>query len=185
MSLPKDVDDHLREETLSSERHFEGQLLSVRVDRVRLANGRESRREIVEHAEAVAAVPLLPDGRVVLVRQWRHPARQVLLEIPAGVMEAGETPAATMNRELTEEIGYRAERLERLFSIYLAPGYSEELIHLFLAQELHPAKGKADEDENLQVVIMPLAEAVRLCQEGKLRDAKTVAGILAVAQRRS
>jgi len=183
--LPKDVDDHLCEEILSSERHFEGKLLSVRVDRVRLAAGRESRREIVEHAEAVAAVPLLPDGRVALVRQWRHPAQQVLLEIPAGVMEAGETPEECVDRELAEEIGYRAGRLERLFSIYLAPGYSEELIHIFLAQDLHPAQGETDEDENLEVVIMPLTQAVTLGQEGKLRDAKTVAGILAAAQRRT
>jgi ADP-ribose pyrophosphatase len=173
----------LREETLASERRFEGRLLSVRVDEVALPDGRRARREIVEHAPAIAAVPLMADGRVILVRQWRQPAREVLLEIPAGVMDPGETPEACAARELAEEIGYRPGKLERLFSLLLAPGYSEEIIHIFLAEDLVPAQAQADEDENLQTVTMPLAEAVARCRAGELRDAKTVAGLLAVADR--
>jgi ADP-ribose pyrophosphatase len=174
----------LREETVSSERPFIGKLLAVRVDQVALPDGRPARREIVEHAPAIAAVPLLDDGRVVLVRQWRHPAREALLEIPAGVMNAGETPEECAGRELAEEIGYRPERLARLFSVYLAPGYSEELIHIFLAEGLVPAYAEADEDENLQLVVMPLAEAAARCRAGEFRDVKTVAGILAAASRK-
>lgn len=174
----------LREETVASERPFEGRLLSVRVDEVRLPDGRLARREIVEHAPAVAAVPLLPEGEVVLVRQWRHPAQAALIEIPAGVMEPDETPEACVERELGEEIGYRPGRVERLFSLFLAPGYSEEVIHVFLAEALEPVEGEADQDENLRVVTIPLAEAVRLALAGELRDAKTVAGLLAVERRR-
>jgi ADP-ribose pyrophosphatase len=173
----------MREETLSSERPFEGKLLTVRVDRVRLPDGREATREIVEHAPAIAAVPLLPDGRVILVRQWRQPARQVLLELPAGVMDPGETPEETVRRELAEEIGYSPGRVEKLFSVYLAPGYSEEILHIFLAEDLVPERLPADEDENLEPVVMPLAEAVELCRQGEILDAKSVAGLLGAAQR--
>ena len=172
----------MHEETLSSERPFQGKLLSVRVDRVRLENGREATREIVEHAPAIAAVPLLPDGRVILVRQWRHPAQEVLLEIPAGVMDPGETPEQTVNWELAEEIGYRAGTVRKLFSVYLAPGYSEEIIHIFLAEDLTPEQLPADEDEDLETVIVPLAEAVTMCREGQIKDAKSVAGLLGAAQ---
>jgi ADP-ribose pyrophosphatase len=170
------------EETLSSERLFEGKLLAVRVDRVCRAQGREAIREIVEHAPAVAAVPLLPGGRVVLVRQWRQPVRGVLLEIPAGVMHPEETPEECVCRELAEEIGYRPQTLHKLFSLYLAPGYSEEIIHIYLAEEFVPESREADEDENLETVIMPLGEAVSMCQEGEIQDAKSVAGLLAAAQ---
>ncbi|HEY3398112.1 MAG TPA: NUDIX hydrolase [Armatimonadota bacterium] len=173
----------LREETISSERQFEGKLLQVRVDQVRLPDGREARREIVEHVPAIAAVPLRPDGQVLLVRQWRHPAGEALLEVPAGCLEPGESPDECVNRELAEEIGYRADRIERLFSLYLAPGYSQEIIHYYLAQDLQPASAEADEDENLQIVTLPLAEAVRLCLAGEIRDAKSVAALLAVAIR--
>ena len=173
----------LREETLASERPFVGRLLTVRVDEVALPDGRRARREIVEHAPAIAAVPLLDDGRVALVRQWRQAVGQALLEIPAGVMNPGETPEECAGRELAEEIGYRPERLELLFSVYLAPGYSEELIHIFLATGLVPAHAEADEDENLQPVLMPLSEAVARCRAGEFRDAKTVAGILAAEGR--
>jgi ADP-ribose pyrophosphatase len=157
--------------------------LAVRVDEVKLPDGRRARREIVEHAPAIAAVPLREDGQVVLVRQWRQPVGEALLEIPAGVMNPGETPEQSAARELAEEIGYRPQRLELLFSVYLAPGYSEELIHIFLATGLVPAHAEADEDENLHPVLMPLAEAAARCRAGELRDAKTVAGILAAAER--
>jgi ADP-ribose pyrophosphatase len=174
-------DSPLTEHTLSSEPAFAGQLLSVRVDRVRLPDGAEATREIVEHAPAIAAVPLLPDGQVALVRQWRQPAREALLEIPAGVMHAGETPEDCARRELAEEIGYRPGRLEKLFSVFLAPGYSEEVLHIFLVEDLVPERRAADDDEFLEVVTMPLAEAVAACHDGRIVDAKSVAGLLGVA----
>jgi len=179
---PLSVDGtELAEETISSKQLYTGSIVGLRRDTVRLSNGRAATREIVEHVDAAAAVPLLPDGRVVLVEQWRHAVGQALLEIPAGLVEAGEQPAAAMQRELSEEIKYTASRLELLFSIYLAPGYSQELIHIFLAEELQPASARSDDDEILRIRAVPLAEAVAACVRGEITDAKTLAGLLAVA----
>ncbi len=171
----------LAEQTIESEHLYTGRIVGLRRDTVRLANGRQATREVVEHVDAAAAVPLLSDGQVVLVEQWRHAVGQALLEIPAGIVEDGEEPAATMQRELIEEIGYAAGRLELLFSVYLAPGYSQELIHIFLAEDLQPAQTSPDEDEILRVRTVSLAEAVAACLRGEITDAKTVAGLLAVA----
>ena len=173
----------LAEQMIESEHLYTGRIVNLRRDTVRLANGRQATREVVEHVDAAAAVPLLSDGRVVLVEQWRQAVGQALLEIPAGIVEPGEEPAATMERELMEEIGYRPGRLELLFSVYLAPGYSQELIHIFLAEELQPVHGQPDEDEILRVRTVPLAEAVAACLRGEIADGKTVAGLLAVAAR--
>ena len=173
----------LAEETIESEHLYRGRIVNLRFDTVRLANDREATREIVEHVDAAAAVPLLPNGRVVLVEQWRHAVGCALLEIPAGIVEVGESPAATMRRELIEETGYAAGRLELLFSVYLAPGYSQELIHIFLAEDLEPAQPAPDEDEILRIRAVPLAEAVAACLRGEISDAKTVAGLLAVGTR--
>ncbi|HCA46877.1 MAG TPA: ADP-ribose pyrophosphatase [Armatimonadetes bacterium] len=168
----------LEEKTLGSERVFDGRLIRVRVDEVELPNGQRSKREIVEHPGAVAAVPLTADGEVILVRQWRHPVGEALLEIPAGTCEAGEEPLETIKRELIEEICRRAGRVEALASLHLAPGYSSELIHLYLATELAPEEGQCDPDEQIELVQMPLREALRMCRDGEMRDAKTVAGLL-------
>lgn len=174
---------HLREETLSSRMEFDGRLVKLRVDQVRLPDGRRAVREVVEHPGAVAMVPV--DGNeVILVQQWRQPIGTVMLEIPAGTLEDGEDPAECADRELREEIGYTAGRLSHLFSLALAPGYSSEIIHIFLAEQLRPARGRADPDETIRVQRLSLAEAVEKCLSGELRDAKTVAGLLAVARMR-
>ena len=174
----------LAEKTVSSELLYKGTILSVRRDIVRLANGQQATREVVEHAESVAAVPLLEDGRVVMVEQWRYPVGRALLEIPAGVVDPGEKPEQAMRRELAEETGYAAGRLELLFSVYLAPGYSQELIHIFLAQDLQPAQAAPDDDEIIRVKKVPFEGAVAACLRGEISDAKTVAGLLAVAAHR-
>ncbi|MBD3291972.1 MAG: NUDIX domain-containing protein, partial [Armatimonadia bacterium] len=159
-------------------RVFEGHLISVRVDEVDLPDGRASKREIVEHPGAVAAVPITSDGEVLLVRQWRHPAERALLEIPAGTREEGEEPIETLRRELAEEIGHDAATIDLLAEIFVAPGYSTELIGLYLATNLEPADGDADEDENIEIVRMPLRDAIRMCRDGELLDSKTVAALL-------
>ncbi len=170
----------LREELISSETAFEGKLLRVRIDRVRLADGTESTREIVAHPGAVAAVPLLGHD-VLLVRQWRQAVGKEMLEIPAGTLKPGEQPEDCIVRELQEEIGHRPGRLTKLFALALAPGYSSEIIHIYLAEDLTPARADADFDERLEVVAMPLGELVDRCLGGQVADAKTVAGVLAAA----
>lgn len=168
----------ITEVTLSSRRIFEGKVVSLRVDTVRTANGREATREVVEHRGAVAMVPLLPDGSVVLVRQFRQAAGEVLLEIPAGTLNVGEEAEECARRELREEIGYEPGRLERMFSSYLAPGYSSEMLHVFLATELKRAEGSTDEDETVEPEVLPLEEAVAMIRTGEINDAKTICGLL-------
>jgi ADP-ribose pyrophosphatase len=173
----------LRELTIATETLFEGRLLKLRRDLVRLPDGRESVREIVVHPGAVAIVPMRDDGQVILVRQYRHATGKVLLEVPAGTLNPNEAPEDCALRELREETGYTATHLERLVSFYLAPGYSTELIHLFLATGLKPADGKTDEDEWVETVVMPLAEAVAQILRGEIEDAKTMAALLLVWQK--
>ena len=176
--MTQDAAARLREVTTATERAFAGKLISVRVDEVQLPDGRRSRREIVEHPGAVAAVPLTDQGEVLLVRQWRHPTGRALLEIPAGTREEGEEPEETLRRELVEEVGYRAGSIEMLATVYTAPGYSSELIGLYLATKLESAHADADADENIEVVRVPLREALRMCRDGELADSKTVAALL-------
>lgn len=178
------AEERLKEETLNSERAFDGKLIKVRVDQVRLPNGFTARREVVEHPGAVAIVPLLEGDRVVLVRQYRHPANKILLEIPAGTLGPGEDPEACAVRELAEEIGYRPGKLVPLFEMFLAPGYSSELIRVFLASELEYAPGKSDEDEILEIETLPLEQVVAMIDRGEIQDAKTICGVLAVSRKR-
>jgi len=175
------TDDRLREEVICSERLYEGKIVSLRVDTVKLSSGVTATREVIEHAHAVAMVPLTDGGEVILVRQFRLPTGRVLLEIPAGVIDPGEDPAEAAQRELAEEIGCHAGRLERLLSVYLAPGYSTELIHIFLAANLVKEDRQADEDEIIATERLPLSEARRLVLAGEIQDAKTAVGILAAS----
>lgn len=173
----------LNETVIASEAAFLGRLVKVYVETVRLPDGQQARREIVRHPGAVALVPLLPDSTVLLVRQYRHAAGQVLLEIPAGTLEPGEDPLQAAARELQEETGYWPGRLERLTAEYTAPGYTTELIHLFLATELIESRLAADDDEFLEVVRLPFAEALRRVEAGEIQDGKTMIGLLLAARR--
>lgn len=171
-----------RERVVSSETVFAGKLISARVDRVELPGGRRAEREIVMHPGSVAIVPLLPNGRVVLIRQYRHAAGQELWELPAGTMDAGETPEACARRELVEEIGYEAGEMRLLFSAYLSPGYLNEIMHVFLATGLRPVSAAPQEDEGIEPVEMELAEAVRLVARGEVQNMTAVGGLLAAAR---
>lgn len=172
----------LREETIESVEAFSGRLVKLRVDRVRLPNGRETTREIVVHRGAVAVVPMLDGDRVVMVRQFRQAAGEVLMEIPAGTLESGEDPVECAQRELREEIGYGASEMTLMFRSYLAPGYSSEMLHTFFARGLTKASAQQDADEFIEVVEVPLHDAVELIRKGDIKDAKTICGIL-MAQR--
>jgi ADP-ribose pyrophosphatase len=156
---------------------FEGRAFKVRVDSVQAPDGKVRPIDVVEHPGAVTLVPVADDGRLVLVRQYRHPSLQHLLELPAGTLGAGEDPAECARRECREEIGMAPASLERLGGFFLAPGYSSEYTHLFLATGLTPAPLPPDEDEDLHIEHLTLAQVDRLIRSGELQDGKTLAGL--------
>ena len=181
--MTDDANERLREVTVGSRRIYEGRVINLRVDDIELPDGGRHVREIVEHRGAVAAVPITQDGDVILVRQWRHPTGGVMIEIPAGTREEGEEQLETMRRELVEEIGHSAGRMELLAEIYVTPGYSTEVISLYLATELEPADGESDADEKIELVRVPFSDALQWCRDGELTDAKSVAALMLAAAR--
>lgn len=168
---------HLRERGLTQEAAFRGKLVKVRVDTVALPNGEIAQREIVEHPGAVAIVAVTPEGRVILVRQFRYAINSITLELPAGKLELGESQEDTCRRELVEETGYAAEKLEKLFEFVVAPGYTTERITLYKATGLALATAETDEDEFVEVVELPLEEAFAMARDGRIFDAKTLIGL--------
>ncbi len=165
-------------ETIQSETVYQGRVFDVRRDQVRLPNGAQTRLDIVEHEPAVALLPVDAEEQVWFVRQYRHAAGRELLELPAGVVEKGEAPEACAQRELREEIGMAAGRLQKIGAFFLAPGYSTEYMYVFLARDLSPAPLEADEDEVLSVEQVPLGEVLRMASEGAIHDAKSLAALL-------
>ena len=163
---------------------FDGRAFKVRVDSVRAPDGKVRPIEVVVHAGAVTLVPVAEDGRLVFVRQYRHPSLKHLLELPAGTLGAGEDPAECARRECREEIGMAPAALERLGGFFLAPGYSTEYTHIFLARGLTPAPLPADEDEDLRVENLTLAQIDALIRSGELQDGKTLAGLYLYRQAR-
>jgi ADP-ribose pyrophosphatase len=168
------------EATVASQRVYEGRLINLRIDTIRLENGRLVKREIVEHPGAVAIVALDEDDSVILVRQFRKAAERELLEIPAGTLEAGEEPMACAHRELKEETGYRAERLEPIGSFYPSPGYCTECIRLYLATGLQKGQSAPEGDELIRTTKVPLSEIPAMVSRGEICDGKTIAGLLSV-----
>ena len=141
----------------------------------------ETTREILYHPGSVVVIPHLPDGRLILVRQYRYAAQQSMWELVAGGLESGETPRQGARRELLEEAGYRARTLKPLFEFYPSPGILSEKMHLVEAWDLTPAKGTPDEDERIEVGIFTLDEVVKMIRSGKIHDGKTLVGILWLA----
>jgi len=165
------------EETLSSRRLYDGAVVRLRVDRVRMPSGREAVREVVEHSGAVVIVAVDAEGHILLVRQYRHPIARPLLELPAGTLDGDEEPEVCAARELQEETGFRPGRLRRLGRFLVSPGYSTEYIHAYLATDLEPAPAGGGDEEEIQVLALPLAEVLRLVEAGELEDAKSVAAL--------
>ncbi|MFQ5879581.1 MAG: NUDIX hydrolase [Dehalococcoidia bacterium] len=173
------------ERVLESRYLYRGHVLNLRLDTIAMPSGHVASREVVEHSQTVAIVPRDEEGNLLLVRQYRLPAQRALLEIPAGGVDAGETAAEAVQRELQEETGYRAREIRRLGGFYVAPGYCSEYIHVFLATGLEPSRLAADADEELELVRMPLEEALALVRRGEIEDAKSIIGLLLAARQSS
>jgi ADP-ribose pyrophosphatase len=172
---------------LTSERGFDGAWIHVRVDKVRLPSGRVATREVVEHPGAVAIVAITCDSEVLLLRQAHHPIQRVLLGLPAGTLEPGETPEACARRELTEETGYTAGTITQIASYFTSPGYTSEQLIIFLAEDCQFAADNIDPDELIAVVPTPLREIPAMVVPGpeQVQDAKTLIGLLLLCQLRA
>ncbi len=169
----------LSEELVSSRRVYDGRVVSLRVDRVRLPSGRVTEREIVEHGGAVGIVALDEDGQVLLVRQFRSALGTMLLEIPAGTLGEGEDVRECAFRELQEETGYSATHMEELYVFCSSPGFSNERIWLFLATGLSQGAQQPETDEIIEVVKIPLDRALEMVAAGEICDGKSILGLIA------
>jgi ADP-ribose pyrophosphatase len=170
---------------LSTERLYTGRIVNLDLDTVRFPDGSTGRLEMLRHPGASAVVPLLdpadhPDPRVVLIRQFRHAAEDFIWEVPAGRLDAGETPEQCAARELEEEVGMRAGTLRRLTTIYTTPGFTDERIHLFLATDLEAGRQRREPDEFLEVETRPWSAAMAMVRAGQIVDAKTLASLMFV-----
>ncbi|HEU4931195.1 MAG TPA: NUDIX hydrolase [Pyrinomonadaceae bacterium] len=167
---------------INSEKVFEGRVFNVTVDTV--TEGEQTyKREVVHHSGSAVIIPVHDDGTVVLVRQYRHPAVRYLLEAPAGTLAERERPEVGAARELEEELGLVAERLEKLSEFFVSPGFLEEKMWVFLATELSEGKQRLDDDEILDIVRLPIAEALEMITSGEIQDAKTIIGLMLAAPR--
>jgi ADP-ribose pyrophosphatase len=161
---------------------YDGRVVKLSVERVRLPNGRETDLEVIQHPGASAILPFVSREEVLLIRQHRHCAGGSILEVPAGKLDPGEPPDVCALREVEEETGYRAGRLVPHGWIWTTPGFTDEKIHLFSATDLTPGRQDLDSDEVLQVERMPLAEALERAAKGDIRDAKTIATLFRAAR---
>src|SRR5688500_18242210 len=167
---------------LNSQKIFDGSVFNVTVDTV--SEGELTyQREVVHHPGSAVIVPIFDDATVALVRQYRHPAVRYLLEVPAGTLDKGERPEIGAARELKEELGLVAARLEKLSEFFVSPGFCEEKMWVFLATELTEGKQNPDEDEVLEVVRLPLIDALEMITSGEIQDAKTIIGLMLAAPR--
>lgn len=164
---------------------YKGRVVTLNIDTVTLPNGVTVDLETIRHPGAAAVVPMKEDGTVVLIRQFRHAVGGFIYEIPAGKLNPGEDPLSCAARELEEEIGYRAATFSLLSSIFTAPGFADEVIHVYKATGLTQGRQQLDRDEVLDVIEMPLADAIRKIEDGTIRDAKTIVGLQAVYIRES
>ncbi|MFD2704353.1 NUDIX hydrolase [Salibacterium lacus] len=162
------------EKTLHKESIYNGKIIDVCVHEVQLPDGRTGKREVVNHPGAVAVIARTPSDKIILVRQYRKALEKELFEIPAGKLEPGEDPEMSASRELEEETGYRAQGLKKTASFYTSPGFADEIIHLYEAEQVTRGQTSTDEDEFVELVEVSLEEAQELIREEKIHDAKTM-----------
>jgi len=170
------MDEH--PQVLKREQIFSGRKVALEVHRVRDADGRETTREVILHGGSVAILAFPNPGRVLLEKNWRYALGREMLELPAGTLDAGEDPRACAARELAEETGWRAGRLESLLVIHPSPGVLSERLEIFLADDLAPGKPEREAGEQIENVLVPLDEAYQMIRDGRITDAKTVAALL-------
>lgn len=168
---------YTRENCIASKRVYEGNIISLRVDQLEREGGKGVKREVVEHNGGVVIACQPTADSVILINQYRYCVDESLVELPAGRIEPGEDPLAAAQRELTEETGYVAARWTELAQMYSAPGFCSELLYLYGASDVEMCKSCPDEDEEIELLELPLAQAWQLIVTGKVRDAKTIAGI--------
>lgn len=169
--------ESLQEKLLNSKLIFKGKVLTMKYDTVLLPNGANATREIIEHPGAVAVVPVTNDGRIVLVRQYRYPVGKIMLEIPAGKLDKGESPDNCAMRELAEETGYMAGQLVKMTSIYTTPGFTDEIIHVYMARNLTVTDQHPDEDEFINVEVYTKEQIKEMIADGTICDAKSMVGL--------
>ncbi len=165
-------------DVIQSEMAFHGRAFSVRQDLVALQDGKQHLIDVIEHVGAVTLLPIDADGQIWFIRQYRHPVRQFILELPAGTMEPNELPEATASREIREEIGMGARKLTMAGEFFMTPGYSSERMYFFVAEDLYPAPLNPDEGEFISVEKMPVQQAYHMALSGELQDGKSLAALL-------
>lgn len=166
------------EKVISSREIYSGQIIKLRVDTVRMPDSRETTREIIEHSEAMAAIPVDDAGNILLVEQFRYAVGKTLLEVPAGGIEPGENTEDAVRRELREEIGYLPGKVTRLCGFYSAPGFCTEYLHLYLATDLTPSQLHAEDTEEIKIVRVSASQISDLIASERICDSKSIAGLL-------
>jgi ADP-ribose pyrophosphatase len=172
--------DKFEEKTLSSQTIYEGKIISLRLEEVELPDGNRAKRELVQHPGAVALIPISNEGKIILVKQYRKSLNRTLIEIPAGRIEVGEDPKITALRELEEETGYGAREVTYIQSFATSPGFADEIIHLYLAENLYEIENPAagDEDEFIELLEATIDEAEQMVAAGDIYDAKTAFAVI-------
>jgi ADP-ribose pyrophosphatase len=166
------------EKTIDSTLIYDGSFISLKVDKVLLPNGNISQRAIVLHSGAAVVVPVDDENNVIFVKQFRKPIEKVIIELPAGKLDKDENPLECAKRELEEETGYKASELIKLTEIYTTPGFSNEVIHVYLATGLFKGEVHTDADEFVEVLKIKMNDAILMVKKGEIRDAKTIIGLL-------
>lgn len=164
--------------TISRQEIYKGKIVTLVKDKVLLPNDKIADREIVLHKGAAAIVPIDETGKIIFVRQYRQPVGEELLEIPAGLLEKGEEPIESAKRELEEETGYKASEMHHICSMFNSAGFSNEMVHLYLAKGLHEGKQNLDEDEFVEIERYTFDEALKMIFDGRIKDSKSISGIL-------
>ncbi len=174
----KFLENRLFEEKIDSKKIFNGQIVSLYYDKVKLSNGKTATREKITHPGAVGIVPVTGDNKIILVKQYRYPVEDITIEIPAGKLDKDEPPSICARRELEEEVGAIGGKLVLLSSFYTTPGFCNEVLHLYLATDFKRTANNLDDDEFLEIIEPELTVAMTWIKDGKIKDSKTIIGIL-------